>query len=1263
MDAYPEDYIAHNLPYVLLRGLEADPEEPTESSDVQYPYLFTKGTKISSDLPPVSGPVAEELRKVFLEEDASEAPWNSLNDIRRSGGIRLKVKSIGRSYRLPPRKADPPSSSPPTSPPGARSDTTSSGVVLHSPISPLTPSSPVFPDGLLTPLWVTKHQNLIPAVTINFFSFTSDPNLSTLRDNQLKTEINTLKKDWVASGCKTRFVVVLLSEEGESSYVVDTEERVASIRKATNLDPRSIHVLPSDLTPLETKEFARSLLSSLQPTIVEYYRDLSKHARRKRNRGSIPPPTAPPTTGTSQTLSFQGWNVRYEFKLGILAEFRQEMDAACRNYESAYETLFGQEVFETIAGWNPRFNEARLLGDVLALRILRCLLWNGQHTVAVRSWVAHKHRTRDIVNRRGKGTKNYGWQAWEARWAMVMAQLIRRAEIPELAFPPPVEDLSSFTGGIFIPVEKTVPEGERIMPWQLLHHEGYWIHQSARHSIRRRILANQIPAEDRIPPGQSPASQIANKSHLYDTYLVPEPHVEAGQPGKPGFDHCRLIVDALKSAMEEFSKRGQIRKVEQISLEMAKEYMKAGSWSEAMQILQPLWPQLSWRSAGWWQLMEEFGWALRECALQLKDSESLLRVHWELLNDVFSRRPDWDYNLHKSLDSFPQERPKPAVALRSEDVVSCLTASLVFERPHGNVGEPLRLQLAITSRAQPESTPIRLSEVKAVFEGGLRPIKLLSDESASGSSTERVLILPVTLRDSVTSTDSSVLQSPTNSLASVTGTTDLSFQPSQTKAFDLTSIPREAGEARIASITLMIEEEKFDLAYSITDQSQPESFWWQDTGKGPIRRRIGKDRDTHACKILPKPPKIRLAIPNLREAYYTNERVALDISIQNEEDETADLSMDVRLFGHQESVAKLAWADEEIPSESPEGDAADGSPMGRARHSLRRSIGTMESASTQNLSLVLSDTTDAFDYELELSVLYHLVSDPETPISKTLTVDLSFIRPFEANYEFLPRLHPQPWPNFFRVDDESGGESTSSPPNGLQQKWCLNSKLVSFAPEPLVVEKVALVLLGISGGANCEISSETLLSPEAPVIALEELRESEFVLNIQKLSLEDRRSVSLNLALEIQWRRADSEDNSESATTLSATTPLAIPRFLVPIGEPRILASVISSETIPGFIHLDYTLENPSLHFLTFSLTMEVSDQFAFSGPKSTTVQLVPLSRHTIRYNLLASKRGQWIQPQLVVIDTYFNKTLRILPTEGMRSDKRGILVWVDADE
>lgn len=481
---------------------------------------------------------------------------------------------------------------------------------------------------MLTPLWVTKHQDLIPAAAINVFPITADPNMSTLRDNQLKIEINGLKDSWASSGYKTRFVVVLVAEDGLNMQ--DIDDRMASIRRATNLDPRSLFLLPPDLSPVEVKDFVRSLLSSLQPSIVEYYRDLSKHARRKRNRGSIPPPTAPPISGTSQTLSSQGWNVRYEFKLGIFAEFRQEMDAAHRNYESAYETLFGEEVFESIAGWNPRFNDARLLADVLAIRIIRCLLWSGQTTAAVRSWLEHRARTEDIVSRKGKGTKNYGWEAWDARWSTVMAQLISRAELP--AFSEDIlNDPSRLHESLFHPPEKTLPVGEKLCPWELLHHEGYWLERSAIHSVHRRTLAEQVPGEDRVPPGQSPASQIAGKSYLYDTYLAPEPHVEAPEPGQPGFDHSSLIIDTLKASLEHFAARRQVRKVESLSLEIAREYMRVGRWTDAHKTLLPLWPQLTWRADGWWELMGEFAWTLRECSLRVHDSETLIWVNWELL--------------------------------------------------------------------------------------------------------------------------------------------------------------------------------------------------------------------------------------------------------------------------------------------------------------------------------------------------------------------------------------------------------------------------------------------------------------------------------------------------------------------------------------------------------------------------------------------------------------------------------------------------------
>ncbi|KAJ5909085.1 hypothetical protein N7495_001767 [Penicillium taxi] len=1259
MDAYPEDYVNHNIPLVLLSGLEADHEDES-GSNIKYPLLAARGHKIFSDFPPLRGAVAEELRNVLVEENGLKMTWRS--SVSSNGGltspqIRFRVKSTGRSYQLPPRKADPPHNSFFA----GSLEATSTPFVLHSPISPLTPGSPTFPDGLLTPWWVTKHQDLVPAAVINFFPFALDSNMNSLRDNQLKIEINGLKNEWSSSGFKTLFLVVLISEDGDG-YVGEIEDRVAGIRRATNLDPKSIFVIPPDATPAELRDFAKSLFSLLQPSVVEYYRDLSKHARRKRNRGTIPPPTAPPTSGTSQTLSSQGWNVRYEFKLGIFAEFRQEMDAACRNYEAAYGILFGQEVFENIAGWDPRFNDARLLGDALAIRIIRCLLWAGNTTVAVRYWVDHRARTKDIINRRGKGSKNYGWEAWEARWSTVMAQLIRRLETSPLSSS---TDQLPESPQIYMSPEKTILPGEQVNPWEHLHHAGYWLYRSAKHTMFRRVLAEQIPIEDRASPDQSSASRIANKTYLFDTYLAPETHVEAPQSGQTGFDHSGLILSTMKDSLEEFSKRQQNRKVESLSLEIAEEYMRNGAWTEAYNFLKPRWSTLSWRRSGWWLLMEKFGWVLRESAVKAQDSEMILRVDWELLNKVFPSRATQNYDIHRTLESFSSEKPKPSVVLRAEDTMAPLTASVVFGKPEGNVGEPLQAQLIITSCAHKSAAPIKLANVKIVFEGCLRPVKLQSDHDENPDITSKCCISSVSLREPSNPGDHG-LQSPTSGLSALIGTADLTIGFSQTKVFNLTCTPREAGEAQVASITLLVDEEKFDLACVITDQNPHESYWWQQTTIGPSRRRIGKDRDTGKCKVMPKPPKIRISTPNLKENYYTNERVALTISFFNEEDEPADVSSEIRLFGSPDSTAKLEWLDAEAEADlDPESPMSGmSSPTEGQYHFLKRTVGIMQSSSNRDLIVAFTDTQDAAKYSVEITATYNLVSDAQTPIIKTITVDLSFIRPFEANYEFLPCIHDQPWPNFFAVSDELLGNESTPTAGGLLQKWCLNSKLVSFAVDPLVIEKMSLKLITQNGGAVSTIENEVLISQETPHISPEELRESNFLIDIQKMTLGDRRPSALNFALEIEWKRYTSTDEppSENDSDITTTT-LDIPRFTVPMGEPRVLASATASSVLSGLIHLEYVLENPSTHFLTFNLIMEPSEQFAFSGPKTTAVQLVPLSRHTVRYNILAAKRGLWIQPQLLIVDTYFNKTLRVLSTGEMRSDKKGVLVWVDADD
>lgn len=590
-----------------------------------------------------------------------------------------------------------------------------------------------------------------------------------------------------------------------------------------------------------------------------------------------------------------------------------------------------------------------------------------------------------------------------------------------------------------------------------------------------------------------------------------------------------------------------------------------------------------------------------------------------------------------------------------------MTATLVFDKAEGNVGEPLQAQLVISSFGHPSAAPIRFSEVKIVFEGCLRPIKIQTDSNEDADTTTPCTITSLSLRESSMLADSTTIQSPNRGLTPLTGTGDLTIGPSQTKVLNLTCIPREAGEARVASIALSVEEEKFDLAYVITEQINREFFWWRHTPKGISKRRVGKGRDPGHCKIKPKPPKIHISTPNLKETYYSNERIVLTIDIHNDEEEAADISVETRLFGHPDSTAKLQWADEE--SDPSKQDNTGGEVASEEeRYLIQRPIGVMERSSKRELAIVLADTVDASDHQLEISAVYHLVSDVQTPIIKTVTVGLSVIRPFEANYEFLPRIHPEPWPDFFQVDDEILEHGAATKPRGLQQRWCLSVKTVSFALEPLVIEKVSAVELGIGGGGACSIGPEVIASPETSEISPEELREFQFILDFQKVILGDRKPTAVDLALEIQWRRKDT-GSIPTADQAVTTSTLAIPCFVVPSSEPRVLASAMNSNTLPGLVHVDYTLENPSTHFLTFNLTMEASEQFAFSGSKTTVVQLVPLSRHTVRYNLLASKRGLWIQPQLLVVDTYFNKMLRVLPTEEVRSDKKGILVWVDAED
>ena len=69
----------------------------------------------------------------------------------------------------------------------------------HSPLSPLTPSSPLHPDGLIAPIWIRKHTTLVPSVFVVFRRIYESPPLQPGQDER-EREAEEKRRDTELAG-------------------------------------------------------------------------------------------------------------------------------------------------------------------------------------------------------------------------------------------------------------------------------------------------------------------------------------------------------------------------------------------------------------------------------------------------------------------------------------------------------------------------------------------------------------------------------------------------------------------------------------------------------------------------------------------------------------------------------------------------------------------------------------------------------------------------------------------------------------------------------------------------------------------------------------------------------------------------------------------------------------------------------------------------------------------------------------------------------
>jgi trafficking protein particle complex subunit 11 len=500
------------------------------------------------------------------------------------------------------------------------------------------------------------------------------------------------------------------------------------------------------------------------------------------------------------------------------------------------------------------------------------------------------------------------------------------------------------------------------------------------------------------------------------------------------------------------------------------------------------------------------------------------------------------------------------------------------------------------------------------------------------------------------------------------GSADLTIHAGEIRALTFPLFFRDSGTVKMVSSEVKVGDtpcfaSRVDVALPTQHQEIGAPYFWWYNGLGRIRKKRVSDNAGPATTVLPKPPKMSISVTSL-PMYYTDEKVSLDIVLFNGEAEETECMLELRLLGQNRQSLKYSWASDDTKTQGLEGDEKPASAL--LEDLPGHQIGHLGVAAKQVETININAPSEPSIYALEVKALYHLISDKETPISKIFTVELEFVSPFEASYDFSPRVHTEPWPAFFELEDGASSENIGDGAYGIAQNWLFTSKIASFAEDHITVEDVDLILNNVHGGAKCKITKQQAVSEDV-TLAPKELHSRDFLLSTRKHNLEERRSSALEMSLAIRWHRtapAPSIRNELSANVQSITSTLPIPRLLLPTSEPRVLCAASPSDPtndLPNLITLTYFLENPTLHFLTFELTMESADDFAFSGPKLQALSLLPMSRKIISYIICPLVKDTWISPNLLVVDTYFKKTLKVLAAEGCvasTGEKKGITIW-----
>ncbi|KAL8978259.1 MAG: hypothetical protein Q9177_006447, partial [Variospora cf. flavescens] len=439
---------------------------------------------------------------------------------------------------------------------------------------------------------------------------------------------------------------------------------------------------------------------------------------------------------------------------------------------------------------------------------------------------------------------------------------------------------------------------------------------------------------------------------LYDTFLVQEPLRQDPFAVTHNPDDTATRIAIYRKSILYFEERHRTRAVERLKYELGLLYVQQGEWERALKVLKPLWEGVSWRQEGWWPILGALGDVLRKSAVSCGDGETVIRGAWEGMSSCLNTGLEEGYDFAQCLRGTRNLNTRPHVVIL-----------ISFDGGLKDIG--------IKHKAQQESAASNLDETQ------------LYDISLSNEPSHPEVSSPV---------HSSPQVRP------LQGACDLILTPGSKKVLCFDLIPKDSGIVRVADITSSIETDSFDFRHIV---SQPDHMrqadYWLQTIDGLSRTPAG-NRSSDEIRILPKPPKMQIEIPGLQKEYLTDETAALEVEVTNDEDDDAEVTLEARFLGQADTVPTLSWT----PDATGPGMTEDPLTDQRKKQMPSTQLGHIEQSGMRKIHITFVAGPQATEAVLEIKALYHLLAEPDTPVTKILVHEMVFDRPFEANCDFQP---------------------------------------------------------------------------------------------------------------------------------------------------------------------------------------------------------------------------------------------------------------------